>query len=146
MTAWRWGTSNVPASSAFMPAISKSAVLGTYQQYKYNLEAQPGTMAIPAPNNSIPQDRFAVSCDHRSSDAPPYWFPQLWYEAHLPDLPFPAGANDSGVQVYSDNQIPVPAIEPFRGTHRYGGGHVVPVFQDTYRRAQTRRTVQPRYA
>lgn len=141
MTVWRWGTSSVPASSAFMPAITKFA--GMYQQYKGNLDGQPGTAAIPAPNNDIPQDKYAAG--RKSSDAPPWWFPQVWFETSLPGLPFPGGGNDSGVSVYSDNQLPVPSIDPTRGTHRYGGGQVTPVWQDPYRRAQTKRTVQPRY-
>lgn len=143
MTVWRWGTSGVPRSSAFMPAITKSA--GMYQQYKGAVDGQPGTEAIPAPNNDIPSSRLLVSADHRSSDAPPQWFPQVWYETHLPGLPFPGGANDAGVMIYSDNQLPIPSIDPTRGTHRYGGGQVVPVYQDPYRRAVTERTVQLRY-
>jgi hypothetical protein len=143
MTVWRWGTSNVPRSSAFMPAISK--YFGSFQQYKGSVDGQPGTIAIPAPNNDIPHDRFQVSADHRSSDAPPFWFPQVWYQHSLPGLPFPGGGNDAGVRIYSDNQLPVPSIDPTRGTHRYGGGQVHPVYQDPYRRAQTQRTVQLSY-
>jgi hypothetical protein len=127
-----------------MPAVTKTAA--TWQQYKGAVDGQPGTEAIPAPNNQLPQVRHLVGSDHRSSDAPPYWFPQIWYETHLPGLPFPAGANDAGVQIYSDNQLPVPAIEPFRGTRRFGGGQVYPVYQDPYRRAVTERTVQLRFA
>lgn len=144
MTVWRWGTSGVPGLSAFMPAVTKTA--GAWQSYKENLTGHPGTYAVPAPNNDIPQDRYQVSADHRSSDAPPFWYPQLWFQDRLPGLPFPAGGNDAGVRVYSDNQIPVPAIDPTRGTYRYGGGQVVQPFQNTYRRAQTERTVQARYA
>jgi hypothetical protein len=143
VTVWRWGASHLPGSSAFMPAISK--YFGSYQQYKGNVDGQPGTAAIPAPNNDIPQDKYQVSADHRSSDAPPFWFPQLWFEASLPGLPFPGGGNDGGVAVYSDNQLPVPAIDPTRGTRRFGGGQVYPAYQDPYRRAVTQRTVQMRY-
>lgn len=144
MTTWRWGTSGVPALSAFMPAITKS--VGMYQQYKQSVHGNPGTRPIPAPNNDIPQDRYQVSADHRSSDAPPWWFPQVWYQDQLPGLPFPAGGNDCGVRIYSDNQIPIPAIDPTRGTFRYGGGVVVQPYSNTYRRAVTERTVQVRYA
>lgn len=143
MTVWRWGTSGVPALSAFMPSISKTA--GTWQRYKQALTGSPGTTAVPAPNNDIPQDRYQVSADHRSSDAPPYWWPQLWYEDQLPGLPFPAGANDAGVSVYSNNQIPVPAIDPTRGTFRYGGGVVVQPYMNSYRRAVVEQSVQLRY-
>jgi hypothetical protein len=144
MTVWRWGTTGVPVSSAFMPAVTKT--IGVSQQYKGDVDGQPGTEAIAAPNNQIPQDRYQVSADHRSSDAPPWWYPQIWYQTRLPGLPFPAGANDAGVMVYSDNQLPVPAIEPMRGTRRLGGGQVAPLWQDPYRRAVTERTVQLRYA
>lgn len=144
MTVWRWGATGVPALSAFFPAVTKSA--GMYQQYKEHVVGQPGTERIPAPNNDIPQDRFQVSSDHRSSDAPPAWYPQLWYQTSLPGLPFPAGGGDCGVRIWSDNQIPIPAVDPTRGTFRYGGGQVVPAYQNTYRRAQTERTVQVRYA
>lgn len=143
MTVWRWSTSGVPGLSAFMPAISKTA--GTWQAYKDALTGEPGTQAIPAPNNSIPQDRYQVSADHRSSDAPPFWWPQLWFQSRLPGLPFPAGANDAGVRIYSDNQIPVPSIDPTRGTFRYGGGAVVQPYMNSYRRAQVGQSVQLRY-
>lgn len=143
MTVWRWATSNIPALSAFMPAITKT--IGVSQQYKEHVEGQPGTAAIAAPNNDIPQDRYAVSSDHRSSDAPPWWFPQLWFQDQLPGLPFPGGGNDAGVMIYSDNQLPVPSIDPTRGTYRYGGGKVWPAYQDTYRRAVTEETVQLRF-
>jgi hypothetical protein len=144
MTVWRWGASDVPSLSAFFPAVTKTPA--TWQQYKQHLTGEPGTQAIPAPNNDIPQDRYQISADHRSSDAPAWWYPQLWFEDRLPGLPFPAGANDCGVRVYSDNQIPIPAIDPTRGTYRYGGGEVVPAYQNSYRRAVTQRTVQVRYA
>lgn len=143
MTVWRWGASGVPSLSAFFPAVTKTA--GAWQRYKDALTGQPGTQAVPAPNNDIPQDRYQVSSDHRSSDAPPYWWPQLWYQDRLPGLPFPAGGNDAGVRIYSDNQIPVPAIDPTRGTFRYGGGQVVQPYMNTYRRAVTEQTVQLRY-
>ena len=143
MTVWRWGTSGVPALSAFMPSISKTA--GVAQQYKDAVEGHPGTTAIPAPNNDIPQDRYQVSADHRSSDAPPAWFPQVWFQTRLPGLPFPAGANDAGVQIYSDNQLPVPAIDPTRGTFRYGGGQVVQPAMNTYRKPVLNQSVQLRY-
>lgn len=143
MTVWQWSTSGVPGLSAFMPAITKTA--GVWQAYKDLVEGQPGTLAVAAPNNDIPQDRYQVSADHRSSDAPPMWWPQLWYQRTLPGLPFPAGASDCGVRVYSDNALPVPAIDPTRGTPRLQQGTVAQPYQNTFRRAQTGRTVQLRY-
>jgi hypothetical protein len=127
-----------------MPAVTTT--IGVGQAYKDRLEGHPGTLAVPAPNNDIPQDRYQVGADHRSSDAPPWWYPQLWFEDALPGLPFPAGGNDAGVQIYSDNQLPVPAIEPSRGTYRFGGGTDVQPYSNTFRRAVTERTVQIRYA
>lgn len=143
MTVWRWSTSGVPGLSAFMPSISKTA--GAWMAYKEAVTGQPGTQAIPMPNNSNPQDRYQVSADHRSSDAPPFIYPQLWFQDRLPGLPFPAGANDAGVRVHSDNQLPVPAIDPTRGTFRLGGGQAITPGMNTYRRAVVNETVQLRY-
>lgn len=142
MTVWKWGTSGVPALSAFLPAITKT--IGVGQAYKEHVTGQPGTHAVPAPNNSNPSSPLLLG-ERRSSDAPPWWYPQLWYQNTLPGLPFPAGGNSAGVQIYSDNQLPVPAIDPTRGTYRYGGGVVTPVYADTFRRAQTRRHVMSRH-
>lgn len=143
MTVWKWGTSGVPSLSAFMPSVTKT--IGVSQSYKEHVTGQPGTRAVPAPNNSNPSSPLLLG-ERRSSDAPPQWYPQLWFQTSLPGLPFPGGGNSAGVQVYSDNQIPVPAIDPTRGTYRYGGGVVTPVYADTFRRAQTQRTVMGRHA
>lgn len=146
MTVWKWRTEGVPPSTAFMPLITLPAVQGAYQSYKQHLVGEMGVIPIPAPNNDIPSSPLLCSSDSRSSDAPPYWWPNRYYEDRLPGLPFPAGANDAGVRVWSDNQLPVPAVEPQRGTHRLGGGQVVQPFQDTYRRANTTRRLQFRNA
>lgn len=132
-----------------MPLISKTA--GTQLSYKYRLDGQPGTEAIPAPDNDIPRDRLAIGDGQRyAEDFGGSWFPQLWYQTGLPDPAgigsFPAGGNDCGVRIYSDNQLPVPAVEPQRGTRRLGGGAVVQPYMDTYRRAQTQRRVSRRHA
>lgn len=152
--AWRWRTSGVPTwdgrpVTAFMPLITKTAE--TWQQFKAWLAGQPGTTGIPAPNNDIPRHRYAVGEGQAASrDSGGAWYPQLYYQdgfgsyftavdGNTGTVPFAAG-----VSVYSDNQLPVPAIEPQRGTHRLGGGTVTPVFQQPRRRAQTRRKVAPR--
>lgn len=149
MTVWRWRTSGVPESTAFMPLITKT--VGTWLSYKYQLDGQPGTEAIPAPDNDIPRDRLFVGEGQASArDFGGAWFPQLWYQVGLPDQhttgAFPAGGQDCGVRVYSDNQLPVPAVEPQRGTRRLGGGNVVQPYMDSYRRAQTQPALQPRNA
>lgn len=142
MATWRWRTSGVPASTAFFPLLTKTA--GTWQRYKENVSGDPGTLPVPAPNLSIPSSPLLLG-ERRSSDAPPVWYPQLWFETALSET-VPAGGNDAGVRIYSDNQLPVPAIEPQRGTHRLGGGHVVQPFQDPHRRAVTRRSLMNRHA
>jgi hypothetical protein len=139
MTIWRWRTGGVPSSlaasgldtgmSAFMPAVTKSAA----SQYAYmdHVDGQPGTQAIPAPNNDIPQDRYVAG--RKSSDAPPQWYPSVYYQGtpFVNAQIYPGGGNDSGVCIYSDNQLPVPAVDPTRGTYRMGGGQVVQPFQET---------------
>ena len=129
MTQWRWRASGVPASlaasrlpcsaSAFMPAVTTTG--GAAMAYKQYVELQPGTQGIAAPNNDIPQDRYAAG--QKTSYAPPVWYPTLGYQHRLPPF-LPAGGNDSPVRVWSDNQLPVPAADPTRGTRRFGGGHV----------------------
>lgn len=154
MTVWKWRTSGVPeslaqsgvpVSSAFMPLITKTA--GTWQAYKQHVTGQPGTQGIPAPNNDIPSSPLLVSADHRSSDAPPRWYPSLYFQDRLPGLPFPAGGNDAGVQIHSDNQLPWPAVEPQRGGRRFGGGEVVQPYYDVpHGRPKVRRRVSKRHA
>lgn len=154
MTVWRWRTTGVPTWSgrpvtAFMPLVTKTAEV--WQSFKEHLIGQPGTQPIPAPNNDIPRHRYAVGEGQAyARDFGGSWFPPLYYqESAGPGVKsgqYPAGGNDTGVRIFSDNQLPVPAIEPQRGTRRLGGGTVVPVFQDPRRRAQTTRKVSRRHA
>ena len=158
MTVWRWRTTGVPTwngrpVTAFMPLITKTEE--TWQSFKDWLTGQPGTQAIPAPNNDIPRDRLAVGEGQAAArDFGGSWFPQLYYQSDLSAGGFFTGRDPAsgtvpfagGVQIFSDNQLPVPAIEPQRGTHRLGGGTVVPVYQDPRRRAQTTRKVNRRHA
>jgi hypothetical protein len=148
---WRWRTSNVPTwngrpVTAFMPLVTKTAE--TWQRFKEWLDGQPGTEAIPAPNNEIPRSKFWVGDGQRYAlDTNGAWYPQLWYQtqAGLGTLTgqYPGGGNDSGVCIYSDNQLPVPAVDPTRDTYRYGGGKVHPVFMQPQRPSNTVRTVSP---
>lgn len=148
---WRWRTSGVPSSggrplTAFMPILTFTEE--TWQSFKAYLTGAPGTDAIPAPNNGIPRDRLAIGEGQAyARDFGGHWFPDIWWQDVRPALQlgnlYPAGGSDCGVQIYSDNQLPVPSIDPTRGTYRYGGGQVVPAYQDTFRRAQTKRRVSP---
>lgn len=154
MTVWRWRVSGVPgkllqaAATAFLPPVTKQA--GSWQQYKAGVEGHPGTMAVEAPNNDIPSSPLLVSSDSRSSDAPPYWVPAKYWQPGLIQL---VAADDTGrsvfaggVRIYSDNQLPVPSIDPTRGTHRVGGGVVTPVYQQPFGRRPTKRRVSRRHA
>ena len=153
MTVWRWRTTGVPTwggqpVSAFMPLITKTQE--TWQSFKDHVNGQPGTLPVPAPDNGIPRSPLFVGAGQAyARDFGGNWFPQVWYQDGQPGFAtaqYPAGGNDSGVCIFSDNQLPVPAIEPQRGTHRLGGGQVAPVFMDPRRRVITQRTVQPRNA
>ena len=82
----------------------------------------PGTTPIPAPRPSaVPQDTTALAqvSLHRSSDAPAVWFPGVYYQ--------PGPASRAPVSVLSDNQMPVPAVDPLgkpavmMGRPRLGG-------------------------
>ena len=63
---------------------------------------------IPAPRPAgVPQDRSGMrgmGGDSRSSDSPNWWTPNIYYMREL--------ASPPNVSVYSDNQLPVPAIDP----------------------------------
>ena len=148
--SWRWRTSGVPTwggrpSTAFMPLLTWFTI--TWQSYKAGLSGQPGTQAIPAPNNDIPRDRLFVGDGQAAArDFGGNWYPSEYWQDIGPALGlghfYPAGGNDCGVSIFSDNQLPVPAIEPMRGTRRLGQGGVVPVYMQPRPRAVTRRTVQ----
>ena len=150
---WRWRTSGVPTwngrpVTAFMPIPTWTQE--AWQSFKGLLTGQPGTEAIPAPNNDIPRSKYWVGEGQAASrDFGGNWYPQLWYQENFSQW-FSQTAGDGtaayagGVQIYSDNQLPVPAIEPQRGTRRFGGGTVTPVYQSPFGRRPTKRKVQPR--
>jgi hypothetical protein len=110
----RYVVPGVPAGvqpSAVMPHWNKYAGSGA-QTYKRGVVGQPGTQAIAAPtiNTQISPDigDKAQSGTSRSSDAPGVWYPQLWYQPDLYSAPGPV----CPVSVYSDNLLPVPAVDP----------------------------------
>jgi hypothetical protein len=104
----------VPAGaqpSAFMPHWNRYAASGA-QQYKIGLSGNPGTLAVPAPTRNTqmspdPGDKAQMGTA-RSSDAPDVWFPQVYYQPTLMAAPGPV----TPVRIYSDNLMPVPAVDP----------------------------------
>jgi hypothetical protein len=99
--------------SAFMPHAAKYAASGA-QMYKHAVSGQPGTQGIPAPTtNTVPSPDagdMVLMGTARSSDAPDTWYPQKWFERSL------NGDGTMGpvtpVRIYSDNLMPVPAVDP----------------------------------
>jgi len=83
-----------------------------------SLVGQPGTMQIPAPDPAaIPPGTLPTlgrgntagwpRRKSSSADSPGFWLPAIYYQRALSN---PALAPD--VSVVSDNQLPVPAIDP----------------------------------
>lgn len=62
----------------------------------------PGTVPIPAPLPAGTPQFYAFTALHRSSDAPPWWRPAIYFQRLV-------NATRPNVSVYSDNQMPVPA-------------------------------------
>lgn len=101
------------ALSAFMPGITRLAGSG-YLMYKHAVTGEPGTQAIPAPTrDTVPSPDLgdlAQAGSARSVDAPDVWYPQKWFERSL------NGDGTMGfvtpVRIYSDNMMPVPAVDP----------------------------------
>jgi hypothetical protein len=102
------------ARSAFTPHMTRLAASGA-QAYKQAVSGQPGTMAVPAPtkDTQLSGDKVTLAWagTARSSDSPDVWYPQMYYQQCLTERP---GAG-MPVRVYSDNLMPVPAVDP-RGT------------------------------
>lgn len=104
-------TQLVGGTSAFTPGLTRGAGTGA-QQYKDDLTGEPGTMAIPAPTRDTAPSPdlgdLAQAGWARSSDAPDTWFPQKWFQRTLKGNPGPV----TPVRIYSDNMLPVPAVDP----------------------------------
>jgi hypothetical protein len=116
MTAAKYVVPGVPAGampSAFMPTWTKYAASGAVE-YKHAVDGNPGTMGIPAPTrNTVPSPDLGDIAQmglSRSSDAPGMFFPQQYFEQSLD------GNGTMGpvtpVRIYSDNLMPVPAVDP----------------------------------
>ena len=97
-------------SSAFVPV---PAATTTVVAFKQEVTGQPGTQAIPAglPDfpggqnvNGVPVRGAGAGYAQGSNTMPGVWFPQLYYERTLSEVP--------EVSIYSDNQLPVPAMDP----------------------------------
>jgi hypothetical protein len=80
-------------------------------RYKGQVSGQPGTMQVPAAGPGVEQSRTAQQNmgRHRTSDAPLWWLPQVWFTRPHPE--FWPGAGQP-VSVASDNLMPVPATDP----------------------------------
>jgi hypothetical protein len=106
MVSWRLTaltSGSTKAGAALLPAPSYDA--GAYTS-RGVVNGSPGTTMIPAPYPAaVPQDYSRRL--HGSQDAPPAWFPGIYYAPRL-ESHFPGS-------YLSDNQMPVPAIDP-RGT------------------------------
>lgn len=92
-------------SSAFVPVPAGTTARVAYKSV---VTGQPGTQGVPA---AMPElagmvngQRVSSGYSGGSSWMPPVWYPQLWFERQLSEIP--------QVSVYSDNQMPVPAADP----------------------------------
>jgi hypothetical protein len=94
------------------------------------IDGQPGTQAIPAPGSGLPQDTTPLAISggyHRSSQVNNVWYPGIYYERPGPD-----GYEHAPVSVLSDNQMPLPAVNPLgpaavmQGRPRIGGQYQIP--------------------
>jgi hypothetical protein len=111
----RYIVPGIPAGkdrSAFTPHMNRLAGGGA-QQYKGAVSGQPGTMGIPVDNPGArvapgPSSQ-AMMGTARSSDAPSTFYPQLYYQRALTNSP---QQDARCIRVYSDNMLPVPAVDP----------------------------------
>ena len=96
--------------SAFMPHAAKSAASSAVS-YKGTVTGHPGTAAIPAPTRDTVTPGGAVGQFNmgtaRSTDAPDTWYPAQYYERELK-----SGYPVTPVRIFSDNLMPVPAVDP----------------------------------
>jgi hypothetical protein len=90
--------------------MTRAAASGA-QQYKDGVTGQPGTQQIPAAGPGVEQSRTgqAMMGRARTSDAPPWWLPNLYWAR--PQRDYWPGAG-MPVSVSSDNLMPVPARDP----------------------------------
>lgn len=102
--------SSVQGHSAVTPHLNRLAASGAVQ-YKDGVTGQPGTLPIPVEGPGVEQSRSgqAQMGLSRTSDAPPWFRPNLYYAR--PERDFWPGAG-MPVSVRSDNLMPVPAHDP----------------------------------
>jgi hypothetical protein len=102
--------SSVLGHSSVTPHFNRMAGSGA-QEYKREVVGQPGTQPIPVhPNIPSPDIGDAAQMGlSRSTDAPNYFLPNLYYAR--PDREFWPGAGQP-ISVRSDNLMPVPATDP----------------------------------
>lgn len=99
-------------SSAFLPV---PAVTGAVLNYKGGVAGQPGTQGIPAPAPELPDNKdingYPFAGGYSNSGAmPQVWYPSLYYMSTL-DIPG-SEVITGGMRTESDNQLPVPALQP----------------------------------
>ena len=89
------------------------------------IAGSPGTQPIAAPPPPMPQDTTPLAITggyHRSSQVPGVWYPGIYYQNNSADPP-----EHAPVSVLSDNQMPMPALNPLgppavlMGRPRMGG-------------------------
>jgi hypothetical protein len=102
--------SSVPGHAAVTPHLNRMAASGAVA-YKDGVTGQPGTQTIPVTGPGVEQGkssqaRMGLS---RTSDAPPWFLPNLYYAR--PEAAFWPGAG-MPVSIRSDNLMPVPATDP----------------------------------
>jgi hypothetical protein len=100
------------ASTAFTPI---PAITGAVLNYKGGVVGQPGTLGIPSPRPDVPNNNDIVAYPFaggysNSGSMPDVWYPNLYYQASL-DIPG-EDVEAGNIQVWSDNQMPIPARDP----------------------------------
>lgn len=98
-------------SGAFVPVPAATTAVVAF---KGEVNGQPGTMGIPTGSpefghagqvvNGVSVRGAGAGYNQGSGTMPPVWYPQLYYERRLSETP--------EVSIYSDNQMPVPAMDP----------------------------------
>jgi len=122
-------TSLGPAEKLGAAAVPLPARGAQAYQSRGIIDGQPGTQAIPAPGAGLPQDATSLAQNagyYRSSDTRNIWYPGIYYERPGAD-----GYEHAPVSILSDNQMPLPAVNPLglpavmQGRPRIGGQYQV---------------------
>lgn len=96
-----------PGESLGAAALPIPAKIAQAFQSRGPVQGSPGTTAIPAPRpGAVPQGvAFTGNPKHTSRDAPEVWFPGVYYTRR-------DAMSVAPVSILSDNQMPLPAIDP----------------------------------